>query len=268
MLRERFLKSRPLLIGVSRAPRERGNDLRARTAYLVPTRRYEDKCSISLRVQTFSSFCLRVRQNDIGCSRSSNKQTRPGAPRGEFAAVTDGEINRPDNRARCTRRRKETNEQTHNHRRVIYTNHLVAIATAPILRWITKLRSCATPLLAERRHFTSATGHRPKVGQLLLTEICRTAGESGTNWRYGYFEGRFSLHLEIIPEFAQSSHHVRSARQRGLTLVSIGDYTRRLDDQRLVSSRPSVTEVPGEASSSWSNMLIAWLSRCERLVVY
>lgn len=48
---------------------------------------------------------------------------------GEFAAVTDGEINRSDNRARCTCRRKETNEQTHNRRRVIYTNHLDAIMT-------------------------------------------------------------------------------------------------------------------------------------------
>lgn len=43
---------------------------------------------------------------------------------GWFAAVTDGEINRLDNRVWCTCRRKETNEQTHNHRRVIYTNHL------------------------------------------------------------------------------------------------------------------------------------------------
>jgi len=39
-------------------------------------------------------------------------------------AVTDGEINRSDNRARCTRRRKESNERTHNRRRVIYTDRL------------------------------------------------------------------------------------------------------------------------------------------------
>jgi len=48
---------------------------------------------------------------------------------GEFAAVTDGEINRSDNHARCTCRRKETNEQTHNRQRVIYANHLDAIMT-------------------------------------------------------------------------------------------------------------------------------------------
>lgn len=50
-------------------------------------------------------------------------------PWGEFAAITDREINRPDNHARCTCRRKETNEQTHNRRRVIYTDRLDAIAT-------------------------------------------------------------------------------------------------------------------------------------------
>lgn len=49
---------------------------------------------------------------------------------GRFAAVTDGEINRLDNRLWCTCRRKETNEQTHNYRRVIYTNHLDVIMTA------------------------------------------------------------------------------------------------------------------------------------------
>lgn len=67
--------------------------------------------------------------DDIGCSRSSETDVGNLGAAGEFAAVTDGEINRSDNRARCTCRRKETNEQTHNRRRVIYTNHLDAIMT-------------------------------------------------------------------------------------------------------------------------------------------
>lgn len=58
---------------------------------------------------------------------------------GGFAAVTDGEINRSDNRARCTCRRKETNEQTHNRRRVIYTNHLDAIMTDRSQKYLAKL---------------------------------------------------------------------------------------------------------------------------------
>jgi len=80
-------------------------------------------------ISTFFLFCLESRDDDIGCSRSSEMDVENLGAAGEFAAVTDGEINRSDNRARCTCRRKETNEQTHNRRRVIYINHLNAIMT-------------------------------------------------------------------------------------------------------------------------------------------
>lgn len=122
---------------------------------LVDTRTNVLYLLLSRARATFSSFCLRVRQDDIGCSRSSNGHVgNLDAARGEFAAVTDGEINRPDNRARCTRRRKETNEQTHNHRRVIYTNHLDAIMTARSRR-IAKL-------------LTQVSQHRVRHDPLLL----------------------------------------------------------------------------------------------------
>lgn len=78
---------------------------------------------------TFSLPSASESRDDIGCSRSSEMNVGNLGAAGEFAAVTDGEINRSDNRARCTCRRKETNEQTHNRRRVIYTNHLDAIMT-------------------------------------------------------------------------------------------------------------------------------------------
>lgn len=78
---------------------------------------------------TFSSFCLQVHGTTLAVLARAEWMSGISVLVGEFTAVTDGEINRSDNRARCTCRRKETNEQTHNRRRVIYTNHLDAIMT-------------------------------------------------------------------------------------------------------------------------------------------
>ena len=103
----------------------RSNVNETRFATLMNVR--DDECSVS--AQSSLPSLPPSHGTTLAVLARAKWMSRISMPAGEFTAVTDGEINRSDNRARCTCRRKETNEQTHNRRRVIYTNHLDAIMT-------------------------------------------------------------------------------------------------------------------------------------------